>query len=94
VTPPSEASGGMSHELQLTFGLDNGSKDISEYTVKIQEYGGKNGILPSYEYTQTQFQPMKFTSKVTLGNLAAVGKECTSKKNAKHEASKALWGRL
>jgi hypothetical protein len=89
-TPPSETSGGMPHQPQLAFEVNDGSK-VSEYTVKLQQYSSKKGIRQYYECTQTQSQPMKFTYKVTLGDLEAVGKECTSKYNAKHEASKALW---
>jgi hypothetical protein len=82
---------GTFHKPCLKFGLDTEPTHLPAYSTILKEYADKNSILLRYVDTQTQFQPPMFTCKVTLGEREAIGLERSSKKDAKHEASKALW---
>jgi dsRNA-specific ribonuclease len=80
----------ISHGPQLK--VETERMQMSEYTSKLGEYAAKNGLeLPSYKYDQTQLYPARFTCNAALGDFRAQGKERSKKKEAKHEASKALW---
>jgi hypothetical protein len=85
---------GTFHKPCLKFGQDTEPTPLPAYTTRLKEYADKNGIKPDYTESQTQFQPMMFNYKVTLGELEAIGRERSNKKDAKHEASKALWNLL
>jgi hypothetical protein len=75
----------------MKFGLDTEPEHLPAYTTILKEYADKHDILLRYTDIQTQFQPrMMFTCKVTLGEQEVIGPERSSKKEAKHEASKAL----
>jgi hypothetical protein len=91
-TPPIEVSDEEERQLQVHTQV----ADLSTYTVKLMEDSAKKGLNgPSYTSTQTQSKtPCKFVFTVTFEGFKAVGKERTSKQEAKHEASKVLWEKL
>ncbi|KAE9377236.1 hypothetical protein N431DRAFT_555477 [Stipitochalara longipes BDJ] len=90
--PPSENDEEMPQGQQLRIRVNTESEDMPEYTAQLQEYAAKKNLLPpSYDCIRTQFQPMRFTCKVSLGESEARGQERSKKKEAKHSASKALW---
>jgi len=68
---------------------------LPKYTTMVEEHCKAKGLdLPVYTTEETQFSPARFVSTVTFGDLEARGKECSSKKTARHEASYALWNLL
>lgn len=90
-TPPQEVSNGNVRQLQEHAGLG----DLARYTVFFEEYGTSKGTKPSYTWHQTKLKPTsRFQFTVTFEGVEAAGLECSSKQNAKHEASKALWEEL
>lgn len=68
---------------------------LASYTTIFEEYGAKKGTKPLYTCYQTKVTPAsRFLCTVTFEGVEVVGLECSSKQNAKHEASKALWEKL
>jgi hypothetical protein len=82
---------GTSHRTGLKFGVHTEPETLPMYTARIQEIAYKNNISLAYTDKPTQFQPMMYICKVSFGEMVATGLERSSKKDAKHEASKALW---
>ena len=65
--------------------------DLEKYTQVVKEFCDRIGWEPSYSWCDRVLFPSRlFTCTVTLAGLKAVGLECRSKKEAKHEASKVL----
>ena len=90
-TPPPEVINGVERQAQVSIG----ALDLPRYTIMVEEYTKRQGVKPSYTYLQTQLMPTnKYICTITLQGIEVVGPECTSKKQAKHEASKALWEEL
>ncbi|OBT70834.1 hypothetical protein VF21_10108 [Pseudogymnoascus sp. 05NY08] len=90
-TPPQEVSNGNVRQLQEHADLG----DLAIYTVFFEEHGTIKGTKPSYTWRQTQLKPTsRFLFTVTFEGVEVAGLECSSKQNAKHEASKALWEEL
>lgn len=68
--------------------------DLERYTQVVMELCSLLGWNPCYAYCDKVLSSRVFTCTVTLAGLKAVGSECKSKKEAKHKASKILWGLL
>lgn len=89
--PPQEVSNGNQRQLQEHVELG----DLARYTVFFEEYSTGKGTKPSYAWCQTQLKPTSmFLFTVTFEGVEVAGLECSSKQNAKHAASKALWQEL
>jgi len=61
------------------------------YTSWLQEYGVQKGSLPRFQFEGNESDQPGFICRVTMGDLSAVGREASTKKNAKHEASRELY---
>lgn len=86
-----QASKEESNRFEIISGDDNELRDLPSYTIRLEEYRKREGLQPLYEWEETRLYPRRYISRVTFGDLKAVGGERSSKKDAKHEASKAMW---
>lgn len=88
---PAKASEELRRLLQDHIDAD----DLPRYTQVVQEFCRYWGEEASYTWAHRGLPHLrKFQCTVTLEGLKAVGSECRSKQEAKHEASKVLWKQL
>jgi dsRNA-specific ribonuclease len=67
---------------------------MPEYTAQLWEWCTKEDFKPVYNDKQTRGYPSRYEFSVTVGDVKVTGKERSSKKEAKHEASKVMWEKL
>ena len=60
------------------------------YTSALKEFGDAEGFLPSYDRTQVSLQPIRWRVTVHYRDFQSSA-EASSRKAAKHSASKSLW---
>jgi hypothetical protein len=90
-TPPLDVINSEEQQLRV----QTEALDLPRYTILIEEYSTRRGVKPSYTNRPTQLMPTsKFTCTITFQGIKVTGPECTSKKQAKHKASKVLWEEL
>ncbi|RDW84779.1 hypothetical protein BP6252_02369 [Coleophoma cylindrospora] len=82
-SPPESSAGG-----------DDELENMGDYTSRLVERGAKMGLVPKYEERETSSKPKRFECLVTYGEKRAVGRECGSKKAARHVASKVMLSQL
>jgi hypothetical protein len=91
VTPPPDVIN--REEQQLPVHAE--ALDLPRYTILLEEYSTRQGVKASYTNLPTQLLPTsKFICTITFQGIKVAGPECTSKKQAKHRASKVLWEEL
>jgi hypothetical protein len=65
--------------------------EIWHYTSELKMHGDRQTIVPKYDTKQLSDQPPVFISTVWFGDLVVSGDKDSTKKGAKHMASKAAW---
>lgn len=80
---PTESSQTNSHTRE-------GEVEEHVYTSALKEFGDSQGVLPSYDPTQVSFQPIRWRVTVHYRDFQSSA-EASSRKAAKHSASKTLW---
>jgi len=92
--PPSPVPPLQTNTRIVSSEADENRLPLPKYTIMVQQYCDAEGLRPVYNTKETHFDSQRFVSTIIVGDLKARGRESSSKKNAKHEASKALWNLL